>query len=188
MFGSRGLRPVIPPYVPEVLSILMQRCWHKDPNSRPEFNEVIEVNFLLSKKSASEPVLFRIATLITVGLSDNAEWLLPLFLYRCFLSCVLLYSQYPTCCPVFSKVCFSLNKHLAEYWKLEQVLRTLEMLVVTPPSSRRVVSRRRTTNTSFRSGIPQVNSWSWLICITWKVQEPTNFVNVYSYGLHTCNP
>ncbi|KAG0580913.1 hypothetical protein KC19_4G210100 [Ceratodon purpureus] len=74
---QRGLRPVIPPYVPEVLSILMQRCWHKDPNSRPEFNEV---------------------------------------------------------------------------------LRTLEMLVVTPPSSRRVVSRRRTTNTSFRSGIPQVNS------------------------------
>lgn len=43
MFGSRALRPEIPLYVPEVMAALMKRCWHKDPNERPEFSEVLKV-------------------------------------------------------------------------------------------------------------------------------------------------
>lgn len=38
---QRGLRPETPPYIPEVLANLMQRCWNKDPQERPEFSEVL---------------------------------------------------------------------------------------------------------------------------------------------------
>ena len=54
MFGTRGLRPVVPSFVPEVLAILMQRCWHKDPDARPEFSEVVELNSTLFEISASD--------------------------------------------------------------------------------------------------------------------------------------
>ncbi len=37
----RGLRPEIPPFVPEKLSLLAQQCWHQDPKQRPEFSEVL---------------------------------------------------------------------------------------------------------------------------------------------------
>lgn len=40
VFGFRGVRPETPPYVPDVLVTLMQRCWHKDQRERPEFSEV----------------------------------------------------------------------------------------------------------------------------------------------------
>lgn len=35
-----NLRPIIPPYCPQTLSLLMQRCWDSDPNNRPNFEEV----------------------------------------------------------------------------------------------------------------------------------------------------
>jgi hypothetical protein len=40
---QRGLRPEIPPFVPEKLSLLAQQCWHQDPKQRPEFSEVLAV-------------------------------------------------------------------------------------------------------------------------------------------------
>jgi hypothetical protein len=40
---QRGLRPEIPPFVPEKLSLLAQQCWHQDPKQRPEFSEVVAV-------------------------------------------------------------------------------------------------------------------------------------------------
>jgi hypothetical protein len=41
MCYCRGLRPEIPPFVPEKLSLLAQQCWHQDPKQRPEFSEVL---------------------------------------------------------------------------------------------------------------------------------------------------
>jgi hypothetical protein len=41
MCYCRGLRPEIPPFVSEKLSVLAQQCWHQDPKQRPEFSEVV---------------------------------------------------------------------------------------------------------------------------------------------------
>lgn len=38
---QRGLRPETPSYVPDLLTDLMQRCWHKDARERPEFSEIL---------------------------------------------------------------------------------------------------------------------------------------------------
>jgi len=35
-----GLRPEVPPFVSDTMATLMQQCWHGDPRTRPEFNEV----------------------------------------------------------------------------------------------------------------------------------------------------
>jgi hypothetical protein len=47
MFGFRGLRPETPSYVPDLLTDLMQRCWHKDARERPEFSEVRIIYYYL---------------------------------------------------------------------------------------------------------------------------------------------
>ncbi len=41
MCYCRGVRPEIPPFVPEKLSLLAQQCWHQDPKQGPEFSEVL---------------------------------------------------------------------------------------------------------------------------------------------------
>ncbi|CAK9274527.1 unnamed protein product [Sphagnum jensenii] len=40
---QQGVRPEIPPFVPEKLSLLAQQCWHQDPKQGPEFSEVLAV-------------------------------------------------------------------------------------------------------------------------------------------------
>jgi hypothetical protein len=40
---QRGLRPEMPPFIPEKLRLLAQQCWHQDPKQRPEFSEVLAV-------------------------------------------------------------------------------------------------------------------------------------------------
>lgn len=39
--SQNGLRPTIPPQCPPVITTLIQRCWHPDPNSRPTCAEIL---------------------------------------------------------------------------------------------------------------------------------------------------
>jgi len=39
---DEGAAPGIPEGCPEALSIIMQRCWAKDPQNRPTFQEITD--------------------------------------------------------------------------------------------------------------------------------------------------
>lgn len=41
--SHEGLRPTIPSHVPHSVKELMARCWHADPNQRPDFGEILSV-------------------------------------------------------------------------------------------------------------------------------------------------
>lgn len=48
----RQLRPTLPPVCPPRLFSLAERCWHPNPQMRPEFSEVSLWHFMAARRSA----------------------------------------------------------------------------------------------------------------------------------------
>ncbi|CAN4112597.1 unnamed protein product [Withania somnifera] len=51
---QKGLRPTIPKHTPPELVDLLETCWQKDPASRPDFSEIVDILQQLAKEVGHE--------------------------------------------------------------------------------------------------------------------------------------
>ncbi|CAN4107315.1 unnamed protein product [Withania somnifera] len=51
---QKGLRPTIPKHTPSKLVELLQTCWQKEPASRPDFSEIVDILQQIAKEAGHE--------------------------------------------------------------------------------------------------------------------------------------